>query len=783
MVAFVRGWGTGDSIPGTSSWPPWGPAPLLLIPSIPVPIMLASMSVNHARDIVRYLVERKTEVAPAFLLPPSFPLLASFGWKGGGTSDGASACQARCLLSCYLHPSQYPADRSDPPNFINYSLGEYPGQPTSRIANFKRLSARPPLSAMSHVDAREEEPAPTQQPLPPKETQPPAGLANGFTSSMQNLHLQDQAPPPEPKPTAPFGGVALPGMASQPALHDAAGGSRGLKEMGRPPTPPTMSMPEPRIPSRQGPPTPSAIDDDDPMARALADLRRDPPPPGSVRRAPSSRRPGSVVNAVRTASPAPGTASSTAVNRMSYPNPAQAPDMTLSPPAAGHTAAQLAKSMDDFQRRPDKRASMGYNAFGDNNRAASPATGGRAPSPAMMQPPTQPADHIADHVLPGYGQAFPGERSRSRANSINSRRSSMHVAASDAAQQGQYPRQPSPAPREVLAGIGAGGAAARAASPAPVQSQGNLGPQNLGIALDATGSVAQDSMAEAYRRQYQAQQQSQQAHTGQAAQALTQQQQPARGSSLGRPTSFIAPSSQGHGQQPPQGYASGPGSSYGHQSSQSQSYPQNAKSPIATGPPPVGQRPTSGYGQASQNSPYQGYNSPQQPQQPQQYGYQAPPSQPQHQSRSSYSSPAQSYPAQQPQALSPQQPYQSSSFAQQAASTYGGYQTSVPTPASPVNPYGRGVSPAPVQQQQQQPQQPQQQPYGYRSPSPQPSYGHHSNMGHSQQQHQQYNRNTIQRSPSPQPAVPPNNAAPTGQWSTTGQPVLFCRSHFASDQP
>jgi hypothetical protein len=30
------------------------------------------------------------------------------------------------------------------------------------------------------------------------------------------------------------------------------------------------------------------------------------------------------------------------------------------------------------------------------------------------------------------------------------------------------------------------------------------------------------------------------------------------------------------------------------------------------------------------------------------------------------------------------------------------------------------------------------------------------------------------RSPSPIPGQVPVNAAPTGQWSTTGQPVLFC---------
>lgn len=652
---------------------------------------------------------------------------------------------------------------------------------------------------MSHNDYRtEEQPAPASQPSTQVLETQPNEQSNGVAASMQNLSLRDEQQPSDQERKAPFAGIAQPGMSSlPPANDDATASHRGLSAMAPPPTPPTMSMPEPRIPSRQGPPTPSAIDDDDPMARALADLRRDPPPPGSIRRAPSSRRPGSVVNSIanndrnKAASPAPGALGS--ANRMSQANLAQAPDMGLSPPAAGHTAAQLAKSMDDFQRRPDKRASTSYNAFTEGQRSSSPAVGNRAPSPAMMQPPTQAADHIADHVLPVYGQAFPGERSRSRANSINSRRSSMHVAAPDAPQSAQYARQASPAPREAFAGIDAGGAARaaspmhgggyRSPSPNPMGSQGNLGPQNLGIALDATGSVAQDSMAEAYRRQYQAQQQSQQNLAGQAAPALSQQQQPARGSSLGRPTSFIAPSSQGHGsqqqQQPQQqGYTSGPGSSYGHQPSQSQSYGHPINSPISAGPPPVGQRPTSAYGgQAPQQAgSYQAHAGPQQSQQPQ-YAYQGSvqQQQPQHQSRSSYSSPAQTYQAQQ-QTLSPQQQYQPNAYGQQTGPTYGGYQTSVPAPTSPVNPYGRGVSPAPVMQQQPQ----QQQQYGYRAPSPQPSYGHQSSIGHAaqhqQQQQQQYSRNSVQRSPSPQPAVPPNNVAPTGQWSTTGQPVLFCQS-------
>lgn len=49
--------------------------------------------------------------------------------------------------------------------------------------------------------------------------------------------------------------------------------------------------------------------------------------------------------------------------------------------------------------------------------------------------------------------------------------------------------------------------------------------------------------------------------------------------------------------------------------------------------------------------------------------------------------------------------------------------------------------------------------YGYQA-SPQQPQGY-------VQQHQQ------QRTPSPQPNQPPPNMVPTGQWSTTGLPVMF----------
>lgn len=93
----------------------------------------------------------------------------------------------------------------------------------------------------------------------------------------------------------------------------------------------------------------------------------------------------------------------------------------------------------------------------------------------------------------------------------------------------------------------------------------------------------------------------------------------------------------------------------------------------------------------------------------------------------------------------------------QYAPRYDPYGASRP----PDDGYGQQAQQA--QQQHQQHQQQQQQPEVYRAPSPSPVA---MNPG---------------RTPSPHPNVPPDNLPPTGQWSTTGQPVLFCESSLVRD--
>ncbi|WVW83406.1 hypothetical protein I302_105425 [Kwoniella bestiolae CBS 10118] len=677
----------------------------------------------------------------------------------------------------------------DPPRFINYNAGEsYPTQPTFHVSHFQRISARPPMppSVASQQAPVQPEPELEQQQEPEPEIPQANGhhdkSLNGISDNLQRTTLNDEppssprsTPAPEAQKKTPFGGIALPGLASATSPPPQEETSK-FSSMPPPPTPPAMTMPEPRIPSRQSnrSPAPRNVNsEEDPMAKALADLRREPPPPGSVRRNTSHRRPESVVSASGSTrgsqyGHAIKSPTSPAPNRMSYqqhmpPNQSRGSvDMTLSPPQPGHTAAALAKSMEEFRqqssRGPEsKRQSVNYSNYADDivgahptSRPSSPSVAPRAPSPAMMQPPTQPATHIADEVLSQYHQAFPGERqerSRSRAGSVIS----SHSRAGSFVEQQQHQAPPVSPGREAFAGIGAGGGRSpspqpptfRSPSPSPMMSQGSLGPQNLGISLDAKGGVAQDTMAEAYRRQFEQQQQQQ----GPPPQQMS--------SYPGQRTSQY-----GGPQQQQSQYG---GSQVGHNGpSQDQrgSMYGAPKSPVAGGQPPIaGNRPTSGYGQNQQYGgsapPQQGYGQQQQPPQP---AYGSYPSQQQQ-----YPAQAQGYGQQQQQqppqpaynqhpSPTPQSQYPMSNGYQSQPQQYGGptqgYQS---TPANQnQNQYARSASPAPAQQQQQ---------YGYnRGPSPQPQ--------------QQYGGRAGQ-SPSPQPNQPPSNAAPTGQWSTTGLPVLF----------
>ncbi|KAE8537560.1 hypothetical protein D1P53_006267 [Cryptococcus gattii VGV] len=693
----------------------------------------------------------------------------------------------------------------DPPRFINYSAGEsYPTQATFHVAQFMRISAKPPMPVTSQEPTtemqQEQSPVPDPEPEPQPKTEsqleiarepeqpsaPATSGVNGISDGLTRTTLKDEpvtasiAPEPE-APKVPFGGVALPGVLDTSAPQ---GNSLKHNPMPPPPVPAALTMPEPRVPSRQGPPSPrkNINDEEDPMAKALADLRRDPPPPGSVRRNASHRRAESVVSAagsVRSSMYGHGMKSpaSPAPNRTSFqqstPAQSRSPpiDSTLSPPPGGHTAAALAKSMDEFRhqssRGPEsKRQSVNYSNFADDvvgshptSRPTTPSfrpASPRAPSPAMMQAPKQPATHIADEVLSQYHQAFPGERetrSRSRAGSIMSNASRNSYIEQQ--QQQQAPSSPDVLPRQGFVGIGAGNAARspspqppafRSPDPSPVLTSNTSGPQNLGISLDAKGGVAQDTMAEQYRRQYQQQQAQTQAQ--QSAAQPTQAPAPQMGSYPGQRTSQYGVSASGPSPTPAAAHASY-GSAYG----------QPPRSPAATssamGPPAIsGNRPASGFGQQQQPSSQQAYTPQPQSQTPQAYSQTPQPA------YNQYASPAQQQPS----------PYQ-----QQNQAPQPNYSQRPPSVYGQNNTYGgRGPSPQP----QQSPMQPSQQSYQYgRSVSPSPAagqgYGYQASSQQPQGYMQQQPQRQQQRTPSPQPNQPPPNMVPTGQWSTSGLPVMF----------
>ncbi|KAG8967891.1 hypothetical protein FRC05_001856 [Tulasnella sp. 425] len=204
-------------------------------------------------------------------------------------------------------------------------------------------------------------------------------------------------------------------------------------------------------------------------------------------------------------------------------------------PTPGPTGSVPVPKPTPSGQEPTRNKSMDYRDYANNVVGAHPSSRPTSPmSPpraAMMQPPSAGQQDLS-HM---HQQAFPGER-----------RLSMNRG-----QPGQQPapvRSPSPA-RDGFAGIGAQGRSPspqpfnRAPSPGvhqghPNQPPAGYGPNpagqrsnssavnrapspSFGIALDASGQVAQDSLAEEYARRSQYQQPpppQQQYHSQQASQ-------------------------------------------------------------------------------------------------------------------------------------------------------------------------------------------------------------------------------------------------------------------------
>ncbi|KZT22466.1 hypothetical protein NEOLEDRAFT_1119526 [Neolentinus lepideus HHB14362 ss-1] len=313
-----------------------------------------------------------------------------------------------------------------------------------------------------------------------------------------------------------------------------------------------------RVPAQNGAPKPGVGDDSDPLARAMTELRNQ---AGTVRRNPTrkdtdSSRPGTS----RGPTSSQGLASSSNVN-------------LVAPQSSG--SANGGSQNHGNRWRNSAEIVVGSYPLSSSPRPASP----NPPTAAFMSP-NRPPSTVGDSNLPvedvlkGYQQSFPGERkSLSRQNS---RRSSV----SGMSQNDQGQRIGRPVSREGHAGIGAHGRSpspglpiSRSASPSlmnvapPVNDSRNSltspprqvvragssasstrGPQRapspnpVGIALDPSGRVAMDSMADRYAAEQQRRQQQQQ-------QQQPAYQNPPQANQIRRTSTYVSPTGPPNGQQ------------------------------------------------------------------------------------------------------------------------------------------------------------------------------------------------------------------------------------------
>ncbi|GHJ85678.1 hypothetical protein NliqN6_2080 [Naganishia liquefaciens] len=728
----------------------------------------------------------------------------------------------------------------DPPLFIDYARGEaYHTDKTARVAQFQRATNRSGMSlptsalissatspSMNGVSDHVDKPVDAERPvsraasaMSPSVSSPAPSASNTISQAMptENAGAATARPASIAPPT--------------PAIASPMAAPRPPSAFGRPPSvfghaPPAQTGPA-AIRASAG-----TTEDDDPLARQLAELRRDPPPAGSIRRGNSVRRPGSVTGSISSAhqyrskspgpvhpqnqpqravqeSPAPGLPqqqqpTDRQQHRQSYQTSIQgrpSMDSSLVPPTPGHTAAELARSMAEHDRRNSRhfpgsqeqshgQPSRGLASNQATSRPVSPSGqhGSRAPTPVFMQPPVMPAAPVADQVLDQYHQALPGERSRSRAEGASRPGSRMGGSISgDAENAATGERQARPnSVREGFVGIGAGG---RSPSPQPGVYQSMTSPAPEPARAMTPGGTWNGSHRHS---------QGQALGSSQVAPVQRPPSQSTRYSIHGNPT---------------QAY---PGSSARRQSvyaAESSTGQQVAPSVSAQG----------SYNQTSGNSRYGAVTSPVSLAN-------------QHGSMSSLGGhPAHQQYTGQP-AVSPapyMQPAQTSAYGQgpvvqsptgfpapgqpsypRSPSTQPGYAGSIPSNApppggymqhgqyrpastaplaSPLNipgqypPPNPAISPAPVpvqspyQQQRNQyysgPPAQQQPTYAQQSTYSSQAYG--GPPAHQQQQPVVHEPPAeMARAPSPQPPPVPVDTPPTGQYSTTGQPVLFFKALY-----
>lgn len=405
-------------------------------------------------------------------------------------------------------------------------------------------------------------------------------------------------------------------------------------------------------------PAPGVGDESDPFYRQMANLRSGAggsAGPGAASLGRTATRRGTT-DSIGSSSVGPGPGSATS---------ARGSALNAPPPSSPSTRADYRKS-----------AELVVGAYpgpgGGSSRPTSPNEGPQPVTASFMKPPapvTQPT------VLQTYEQSFPEERDQRRRSFSNSRPPSFN-GPQQSSQQPQHLQQVQgqeliqrptsqnmnlgldrPVSREGHAGIGANGrsrspsiggpithgpGSTRSVSPSPSGDYGYGGgqglgisqnqqlqqqngfqqravsPNSVGIALDPSGKVALDSMADQYMQQQRQQQQRIPPPQAQPPQQQLpplhsyQQQQPALQApggpqgALQRRTSMQRQTSVNYGQQPPQQQQGGYGGAvvhhggYGSQSQPSYMQPPQSQSPVYAGPPshpyatatsPVGQQP------------------------------------------------------------------------------------------------------------------------------------------------------------------------------------------------
>lgn len=745
------------------------------------------------------------------------------GYGTGAKIPGMLYCSV-LYAECGNAADTVNTSRSDPPLFIDYARGQaYHNDKTERVAKFQRATNRSGMSLPTSALMSSDKSATFDNGTPDE-----ADKTVTMDRPVSRAAAAAANPPPVPshKPPCPSSESAVSPDAVPPKTSDLSNAPApvALASPMVAPRPPSAFGRPPSVfghmpPAQTGPsaikPSASMAEEDDPLARQLAELRRDPPPAGSIRRGNSVRRPGSVTGSVnsnyqyRSKSPGPVHPQSmprqtpqeiqapqerqppppqqVAQHRQSYQSHAGRPsvDTSLVPPTPGHTAAELAQSKAEHERRNSRQFppvqeqgySNGPNDFGNHSTSRPGSVIGhapRAPTPVFMQPPVIPAATVADQVLDQYHQALPGERSRSRAGTANSRPGSRMGSFSGEAEPAQPTGQP-PRPnsvREGFVGIGAGG---RSPSPQPGVYQSLTSPPaeqirstTPGGSWNATNRYSQSQgpgsqPGTMHRPQSQSTRYSIHGNPNQSSQAVQDQRQSMYGANPAQASQSQHGSISGHN-----AYGSATANSrYGSVTSPVNLANQHGSIGSLAGHPSqsqyAGHQATSPapYGQpVSQASPYGQAPMVQSP-----TGFPVP-------GQSAYQRPTSTQPG-----------YPAVNTAQTApyGMQHGHYRPSSTAPA-PLNiptQYQPPVSPAPVPVQS--PHQPQPNQYYNAPPPSQAAYAPQgqyvaSHHGHpAQQRAVQEQPANIARAASPQPPPVPTETPPTGQYSTTGQPVLFCK--------